>query len=137
MEVKVFYSKSTNGFYVDGVLDSIPEDVVEVGKQDFLAIQSQLSSGKSLSSDKDGNPRAVDNIPTDDEYKISVSYDKSRFMQKAMTEISILNYKKELGVSTKKDDPKAVLWKQYIVDLSEIEKQKDYPVTVVWPNQPN
>lgn len=61
-----FYSPSKNAFYAPEFQSDYeaagtwPSDLVEVLEEDYASLQGVLSGGKTLSSDEDGNPIAID-----------------------------------------------------------------------------
>jgi hypothetical protein len=63
----VYYSASKGGFYHDGVQRVIPEDAVEITKEEWRALLGQQSTGKRIVADPQGRPIAVDYVRTPDE----------------------------------------------------------------------
>ena len=62
--LKMFYSKSTNGFYdrkIHG--DSIPADAVEITKTEHAALLEGQSQGKIIAADANGRPVLKDPPP--------------------------------------------------------------------------
>lgn len=60
--MSLFYSKSTGGFYDDGIhtASQIPNDAVSITESMHQALLDGQSSGKTISSDASGNPILVD-----------------------------------------------------------------------------
>lgn len=55
-----YYSKSTNGFYCDGIHgDNLPEDVVEISEKYYNSLLSDQSDGKVIVSDEVGYPISI------------------------------------------------------------------------------
>lgn len=50
--------------------------------------------------------------------------------------LNSLNYKVETGVATTAEQALLLTYKQYCIDVSDIDKQSGYPVTIVWPVAP-
>jgi hypothetical protein len=69
--MKIFYSKSTNGFYADEIHgDKMPADVVEITDKQHAELLVGQSAGKRIATDKNGSPILIDQpIPTAQESK--------------------------------------------------------------------
>ncbi len=53
----MFYSATTNGFYSNEIHgQEIPEDAVEITKEQYIALIDGQASGKRITSDEDGQP---------------------------------------------------------------------------------
>lgn len=65
----MYYSKSTNGFYSEEIHgENIPSDSIEISEETWRSLVNGQSQGKTLSSDKKGNPILVDPpLPTKDQ----------------------------------------------------------------------
>lgn len=62
MEQKLFYSKSTGGFY-DSELhapEQIPADAVEISREEHAALMAAQYAGKAITGDDEGKPVAID-----------------------------------------------------------------------------
>ena len=59
-----YFSKSTNGFYVDDVHEphQIPNDAVEITDKQHMDLLEGQASGKQITSDEDGNPILIAQI---------------------------------------------------------------------------
>lgn len=64
-----FYSKSTCGFYDDGIHKVMPSDAVGVSDEDYSEIFIAQSSGKVIQADASGNPKAIMPILTQDQIR--------------------------------------------------------------------
>ena len=60
--MKQFYSKSTNGFYVEGIHKTLPEDVVEITEAERSAALDGQREGGAIQGDASGKPVSV--MPT-------------------------------------------------------------------------
>jgi hypothetical protein len=49
---------------------------------------------------------------------------------------SALAYKVELGLATPADEAALLAYKQFFIDMSNVNKQPGYPLTVTWPEVP-
>lgn len=64
----MLYSKSTGGFYDRAIHGAcVPDDVVEITKEDHVALFASQALGKRIEADADGFPVAVEYVPTADE----------------------------------------------------------------------
>lgn len=62
MDKKIFYSKTTGGFYDTDVHaeDQIPADAIEISEADHAALIESQCLGKMIGCDADGYPVAID-----------------------------------------------------------------------------
>lgn len=69
--MKIYYSKSTNGFYSAAIHgDAIPAAAVEITTDEYVALLDGQSLGKRIVADADGRPMLADPpAPTFDELK--------------------------------------------------------------------
>lgn len=58
--MKMYYSKSTNGFYIDLIHDSIPLDKVEITQEYHSQLLEGQSSDKLIIGDDSGYPILID-----------------------------------------------------------------------------
>ncbi len=59
--MKIFFSKTTNGFYLEGTASfaACPEDAHEITKNSYLALIQEQEQGKIIQPDENGYPVAV------------------------------------------------------------------------------
>ena len=64
----IFFSKSTNGFYVDGVHEAhqIPEDAVEITDEQHKSLLEGQSTGLIITSDENGYPINAEQVPNEE-----------------------------------------------------------------------
>lgn len=65
--MKYFYSKTTGGFYIDEIHDTMPSDVKEITEVNYNQLLADQTAGKTIAGDASGNPIAVTVAPTLDE----------------------------------------------------------------------
>lgn len=60
-----YFSKSTNGFYVDDIHlpHQIPEDAVKITEEQYNSLFYNQSLGMAITSDENGYPINVENTP--------------------------------------------------------------------------
>ena len=54
-----FYSRTTKGFYDDGVHETMPADAVAVTDEAYTALFAAQAAGQIIQPDGNGNPEAV------------------------------------------------------------------------------
>ena len=67
--MRYFYSKTTGGFYIDAIHDSVPEDSVEITEQEYQQLFEDQTVGKLIVPDSNGYPIAVTVSPTLEDLK--------------------------------------------------------------------
>lgn len=134
--MSILFSKAKMGFFVKGVLESDPDDGIEITQATYDSLKEKLSSGQVLSTDKKGRPIAVDVVPTKAQYEVAVARNKAGLLAVATTHIAPLQDAVDLSVAT--DDEKALLvkWKEYRVALNRVQEQSGYPSIIEWPSTP-
>jgi len=123
--MKLFYSKTTNGFY-DSELhgNKMPEDVVEISKETYNNLFDGQSKGKMIAADEEGNPILVGrpvSKPTWDQIK-----SKRNNLLKESDWIDLPN-------SPSKNKQ---AWLDYRQTLREIPQKFKNSEDVVWPRSP-
>ena len=64
----MFYSASTNGFYsIEIHGENIPEDAVEIAQETYEKLLDGQSKGRIISSYKNGNPKLIDPVVTEEQ----------------------------------------------------------------------
>ncbi|WP_429118274.1 DUF4376 domain-containing protein [Aeromonas hydrophila] len=59
----MYYSKSKNGFYCAVIHSDVPQDAVEITKDEYSALLDAQASGKRITADDNGHPIAIDQPP--------------------------------------------------------------------------
>lgn len=130
MEKKIFYSKSTGGFYDTDVhaVDQIPEGAVEISEEEHCALITAQCEGKVISSDADGNPIAIDPPgPTDAE--LWAERQKSAQAALEKSDITVLRcYENSVPVPTE--------WVAYRQALRAIVGAESGDLAAEFPNKP-
>lgn len=68
---QIFYSASTNGFYISDIHQSMPEDVVKISQEQYDKVFEGQSEGLLIVADAKGFPVNVEPAgPTVDEVKL-------------------------------------------------------------------
>lgn len=87
MEEKLYYSKSTNGFYSTLINSNIPEDAVEITKEEHTALLEGQSNGNRIIVNADGKPKLANKLPqTLEELKAQKIFEFERIKDKAQLE---------------------------------------------------
>ena len=122
----MFYSKSTKGFYDSEIHgSSIPEDAVEISNDLYQQLLNGQSKGQEIGSDKAGNPILIDK-------SIDPKFLGSSILAK-INSLLVSSDWTQLPDSplTNKTD-----WATYRQVLRDLSKQKDFPLNVVFPSEP-
>ncbi|WP_196089654.1 tail fiber assembly protein [Enterobacter roggenkampii] len=129
------YSKETNGFYVDGVSEFIPQDVVSISVEKYNELMLGQSQGKEIAADKDGNPVSLDPPAATKEQLIIIAEAKrASLMAGASVAISPLQDAVDLGDSTPEEEALLKKLKQYRVELNRLDISKAPDIS--WPVKP-
>ncbi|EFK2027632.1 tail fiber assembly protein [Escherichia coli] len=129
------YSKETNGFYVDGVSEFIPQDVVSISVEKYNELMLGQSQGKEIAADKDGNPVLLDPPAATKEQLIIIAEAKrASLMAGASVAISPLQDAVDLGDSTPEEETLLKKLKQYRVELNRLDISKAPDIS--WPVKP-
>ncbi|MWN89860.1 hypothetical protein GQ597_03930 [Gilliamella sp. Pra-s65] len=54
--MKIYFSKSTTGFYFDVIHTNIPDDAIEITQSEYQDLLEKQSTGHEIVTDKDGKP---------------------------------------------------------------------------------
>lgn len=129
------YSKETNGFYIEGVSDFIPEDAVSISEDTYNELMLGQSQGKQITSDKKGNPVLSDPpAATKEQLTIVAEAKKASLMAEASVAISPLQDAVDLEDSTDEEEALLKSWKQYRVALNRLDISK--APDIAWPVKP-
>lgn len=127
-----FFSKSTNGFYLESVHgDGIPSDAVKVTSEDYAKLFQGQSQGDLIVADKDGNPVLQKRVPTQQE-KIS---------EELAWIVSEMDRAREELEKVQDSDPKAhgtvAQWRDYRKQLRALPEHPLFPSIDARPVAPN
>lgn len=124
---KIFFAKSTNGFYTSDH-PTIPSDAVEITIDVHRELINGQTTGKIIVSDDTGFPVAVDPPEkTSEELAISVREQRDKLL--AETDYLVMpDYP-----LTKTASAKIKLYRQ---KLRDITSQGTFPENVTWPERP-
>ncbi|HGG8849775.1 TPA: tail fiber assembly protein [Enterobacter roggenkampii] len=129
------YSKETNGFYVEGVSEFIPHDVVSISVEKYNELMLGQSQGKQIAADKEGNPVLLDPPAATKEQLIIIAEAKrASLMAGASVAISPLQDAVDLGDSTPEEEALLKKLKQYRVELNRLDISKAPDIS--WPVKP-
>lgn len=123
--MKIYYSKSTNGFYIDSIHKAMPDDVIEITQAQHQELILGQSNGKIISSDENGNPVLIDPPqPTTEQLA-----DQARAKRDTLLSTSDWTQVGDAPV-----DKEA--WASYRQALRDIPEQAGFPETINWPAHP-
>lgn len=123
----MFFSKLTMGFYdlaVNGT--SIPEDAVEISKDEYAAFMLGQQQGLVLSC-VNGRPVMVEYQETDDDIRCARDI-------KLATEVDTIAGNALRWAALTPEQQQA--WADYRQALLDLPQQPGFPADVVWPTKP-
>ena len=65
--MKSFYSKTTGGFYIRGIHETMPDDAVEISEARRVELMDGQAKGKRIEPNSDGLPVLVERVVTDEQ----------------------------------------------------------------------
>lgn len=129
----IYFSKSTNGFFVDGINEDMPEDIVKVSEEIYVSLMSgQQTGGKVITSDENGYPVLV--LPEID--NISRAENQRSELLAAADSITA-DWRIELMLGEISDEDKTMLsaWMEYKKELKAVDVTT--APNVNWPTPPS
>ncbi|HDQ3846554.1 tail fiber assembly protein [Escherichia coli] len=128
----IYFSKSSNGFFMDSINDNMPADIVEISTDLYNTLMAgQQNGGKVIESDDDGYPILVS--PQVD----YISQAENRRTQLLATADNVTaDWRIELMLGDISDDDKAKLsaWMEYKKAVKAVDTSTAPDVN--WPAQP-
>lgn len=67
MTASAFYSKTTGGFYIPGIHETMPDDAVEISEARRVELMDGQAKGKRIEPNSDGLPVLVERVVTDEQ----------------------------------------------------------------------
>lgn len=131
-KMKYFYSFSSSGFYSD-YHNNIPADAIQLKKGDYEKLLAGLEYSKQIIS-VDGYPTLVDMPPVTD-LEIS-NGELSARITKADQQIAIIKPAVDGGYAKPEHTILLGDWQRYRYELMLVPEQSDWPVNVIWPEEP-
>ncbi|HEM7577735.1 TPA: tail fiber assembly protein [Serratia marcescens] len=135
------FSQKTNSFYPNELLqdyirnNSLPDDVVPVGEDEFQAYTGQPPEGKTRGSDENGKPAWVDiPPPSTEQLKEWAEAKKNELIAEAERVISPLSRAEKHGVATDSEKAALAAWEIYTVLLNRVDL--DTAPNIAWPERP-
>ncbi|EAO6423667.1 tail fiber assembly protein [Cronobacter sakazakii] len=128
----IYFSKSSNGFFLDSINDDMPADIVEISADTYNALMvGQQDGGKVIEADDDGYPILVS--PKVD----YISQAENRRTQLLATADNVTaDWRIELMLGDISDEDKAKLsaWMEYKKEVKAVDTSTAPDVS--WPIQP-
>lgn len=135
MENKYFYSPSNGGFYQSQVHNIIPDDALEITKEEYKNLLEGNAKGKAIISGGDGIPELADPAPPTAEQYIAVAEaEKSRKLESATVKINPLQDAVDLEIATDAEKLQLTAWKKYRVSVNRVDTLKAPDID--WPDSP-
>lgn len=132
------FSPGTGAFYDPSSWPhDLPEDVVEVSKDDHARLMSELSEGRELAIGPDGYPVTAEPAAPTSEQLASTAR-RRRDDEIASILWLIERHRSELSLqrSTTLTDEDYILVHQHAQNLRDVPEQEGFPLAIEWPVLP-
>jgi len=124
--MKYFYSPKTSGFYIDEINSVMPDDAIEVSKEDYTMLLDGQAKGKVIVY-KSRKVQLADPVPQ------VLTWDDIRSRREYYLTSSDWTQIPDNALS----DEARALWKTYRQALRDVTETYRSPDLVVWPSIPN
>ncbi|NIG10700.1 tail fiber assembly protein [Enterobacter sp. Cy-1797] len=128
----IYFSKSSNGFFLDSINDNMPADIVEISADFYNALMAgQQNGGKVIESDDDGYP-----ILVSPEVNHIAQAENQRAQLLATADDVTADWRVELMLGDISDEDKAKLsvWMEYKRKVKEVDTS--LAPDIDWPEPP-
>ena len=128
----IYFSKSSNGFFLDSINDNMPADIVEISADLYNALMTgQQNGGKVIESDDDGYP-----ILVSPEVNHIAQAENQRAQLLAKADDVTADWRVELMLGDISDEDKAKLsvWMEYKRKVKEVDTS--LAPDIDWPEPP-
>lgn len=136
------FSSKNNGFYNTDDQDlymsagSWPDDLVDVSDEKYQQIRNDLSGGKILTTDANGEPIAYTPELTTEQVSEQASATVRSLLSMASNKIAPLQDAADLGIATESETASLTAWKTYRVLVNRVPTQPGFPTAIDWPPMP-
>ncbi|MDH1629291.1 tail fiber assembly protein [Pseudomonas mosselii] len=132
----IYFSKTEQTFFDDEVNSTIPADAKVISAAAHAALFAGVAAGKGI--DFSGAKPALIDLPppTVEQLRETAFAQRDKGLSIAALRIAPLQDAVDLGNAS--DDVRAKLtkWKQYRVDLNDIDQHEGFPQIIDWPQPP-
>ncbi|CZU93895.1 tail fiber assembly protein [Enterobacter hormaechei] len=128
----IYFSKSSNGFFLDSINENMPADIVEISADLYNALMTgQQNGGKVIESDDDGYP-----ILVSPEVNHIAQAENQRAQLLATADDVTADWRVELMLGDISDEDKAKLsvWMEYKRKVKEVDTS--LAPDIDWPEPP-
>lgn len=128
-----FYSKSTNGFYIESINGTdMPGDVVTISEEVYRGILDGAVDGVVWGSDENGYPVLIPvPEPTPAELITLANNKKSALLQSINSKTQMWQTQLALGMITDADKASLIVWMKYAQAVSAVDTSTVPDIT--WP----
>lgn len=128
-----FYSKSTNGFYIESINGTdMPGDVVTISEEVYRGILDGAVDGVVWGSDENGYPVLIPvPEPTPAELITLANNKKSALLQSINSKTQMWQTQLALGMITDADKATLIVWMKYAQAVSAVDTSTVPDIT--WP----
>jgi len=130
MEIKVYYAKSTRGFYRSG--DKLPSDAVEITQERLDELMLQQEQGLIIVPGDDGYPVAIENVKDPVEAATEL---KAILIRTASETIAPMKDALDGGYIEESDKQVLLDWQKYRYALTKIDIST--APNIEWPKVPD
>ncbi|WP_265532313.1 tail fiber assembly protein [Pseudomonas saponiphila] len=133
----IFFSKKEQTFIDDNLSSALPDDALVISAFEHAVLFAGVAAGKAI--DFSGTrPVLIDPPPpTAEQYRETAFAQRDKALSVAALRIAPLQDAADLGNSSASDSAMLIKWKQYRIDLNEVEKQAGFPMDIQWPLAPD
>jgi hypothetical protein len=122
--MKIYYSKSTYGFYNDSIHNSIPDDAVSISEETYNKLLNEQSAGKRILPNLNGFPEAFECST------VTGTWESVRHIRNVLLAESDWTQLPDVPDSIKSK------WLLYRQELRDITNKYKTPIEVNWPKKP-
>ncbi|OCG31480.1 hypothetical protein A9G36_03000 [Gilliamella sp. Choc6-1] len=128
----IYYNSKKNAFY-DSDINAVPLGSIEISAELHAKLLQNQTNGLVITSDKRGQPIAIEPIITSDDKKELNSTKKQKLINEANEKIAILQDIIDLDMQEANEEEQLKQWKKYRILLMRVDiNQSD----INWPEQP-
>lgn len=133
----IFSSRTERTFFDDEVNPTLPEDAEVISAFDHAVIFAGVAEGKAIDF-SGAKPTLIDPPPpTAEQYRQTALLQRDEGLSLAALRIAPLQDAVDLGQASEEVRARLIKWKQYRIELQEIDQQAGFPEHILWPLSPD
>lgn len=135
--MKIVWSPSETGFFIEGVSSVLPSDAVPVERARYDQLMDDvLSRPLNRLCDDNGQPIIVRWRSDEENAAVGNDLRRQALMSEATAQIDILQPAVDGGYATPEDIAALPQWKRYRYELFQMVTQPSWPESPQWPTEP-